>query len=886
MNLKTSKAVIAVLVLTLLLSAAGGMLVLQSTPASAEAKQDYYYAQLNAEGKRFYDAISAMNEQGLLKQGNARYDLVANEVLTNAQLESFSKSQKVMETFGAARDAYYLDHPEVFYVDFSYLSISVGKKGESYVATMGTGRADSYYIPDGFTSAAEVETAITAYDAALKEITDKANTFSTVAEKVKSVNQSLTEKITYSFCTEESDRSNAPHIRNSYGALVNGKAVCEGFARSFKCAMDRLEIPCVIVQGYISDNGGMEPHAWNYVKLDDSWYGVDVTLNNSAQNKESYLLRGNNAMTKEHITDGVISAANFRFNYPLLATSDYGTTNEEEIAVEVLSEDEGTIVYKVSKDGLNSTELAEKGLWLACRYYSEQGDDLNWGSWLSIKKSLESIGMQDGDGYSPTLINSNVMYVQFGITEAEPNVFGTFPQDVEMVATTKYYENEGYSVVYGAPYIKETTPDCNGTNLDVTKTYDISVTYTQNLKLVNENAAISLNVSTIYADTTKYMEISDVRFDGTNKITFKFTPSAMYQHRDELYTFTPVNLVGVKSDKVPMPVVYATRNNNVACNRVYPDGRLYVNTYGQPSLVGSGDLSLNGWTDADGNPVSENQRSQLMLVATKTTEKEGKEMIEHTNLPESAVKASETFEIQLNLCKNIVRIPNGSTVQVAFGFPAGYGPEDEGVTFKVYHFKRGENGKIDYTKTEEVECVITEYGLMVNLNDFSPFAVVAVDKTQVQDLKKSVFARSVGFGGSFDGKVAQLVGDGQSITYTLMPEKGYKVAKVTINGKEVAFDGNTVTIGYNSLDDRNVIEFHYVADSVADYETSNGITVVYPGAPELSDEAPAAPAPTPEVEGGGKTISPILIVLIVIGTITLIAAAVAIVMIIKRKKSV
>lgn len=859
---------------------------LKVAPASAEARQDYYYSQLNAEGKRFYDAIADMDEQGLLKQGNAKYDLIANNVMTNAQLESFSKNQKVLETFGAARDAYYLDYPEVFYVDFSYLSISVGKKDGNFVATLGTGRADSYYIPNGFTAKDQVEAAITAYNAALKEITDAAATFSTDAEKVKSVNQSLVEKITYSFCTEAPEAAYAPHIRNAYGAIVNGKAVCEGFARSFKCAMDSLGIPCVIVQGYISDNGGMEPHAWNYVKLEDSWYGVDVTLNNSAQNSESYFLRGANIMDKEHITDGVISAANFRFNYPLLAVKDYGATSEEVLTVEIASEDGGTIIYNVSKDGLNSTELSEKGLWISVRYYSlNYENELCWTNWSSIKKLLDSIGMQDGNGYSPTMINSNVMYVQFGITDEAPNDFGTYPEDTEMLATTKYYENEGYSRIYGAPYIKETTPDHNVANLDVTKTYDIEVAYTQNLKKIDESAAVDIKVSTINAGAIKYMEISDVKFNGTNKISFKFTPSAMYQHRDEIYTFTPVNLLGVDSDKVPMSVAYATKNNNVACNRVYPDGRLYVNTYGQPSLVGNGDLSLDGWTDSNGNPVSENQRSQLMLVATRTTEKEGKEMVENTNLPEDAVKASETFEIQLNLCKNIVRIPNGSTVQVAFGFPAGYGPEDEGVTFKVYHFKRGIDGKIDYSKTEEVECVITEYGLMVSVSDFSPFAVVAVDKTQVHDLKKSVYARSVGFGGSFSGKVAQLVGDGQSITYTFLPEEGYKVAKVTLNGNDVQFDGNTVTLGYNNLDDRNVIEFHYVATSVSEYESSSGIAVVYPGAPEALD-APATNPPTsnPPEEGNGNAMNPLIIALIIVSISAFITAAVVWIIVANQKK--
>lgn len=858
----------------------GGIKALNAPTAHAEEeRENYYYGQLNGEEKKFYDAISQMDEQGLLKKGNEKYDLIANQAITESQLEAFSRNQSVLSTFGAARDAYYLDHPEVFYVDFSYLSISVGKKGENFVATLGTGRADNYYVQNAFYSETDVNNAIAQYDAAVTAIAAKANEQTTVADKIKSVNLSLAESVEYSFCTESADAPCAPHIRNSYGALVNHKAVCEGFARSFKCVMDKLGIPCVIVHGYASNEGELEPHAWNYVEVEDSYYGVDVTWNNTTGFPESYLLCGEDVMNEEHVPDGVISAANRKFSYPPIAKAGYGSKGDESIQVEEIDQGDGSIQYKVSMDGMNSTELAEKGLWLSSRYYSDpDGSGLVWSEWSTFKHALGGIGMPDGDGYSPTYINSNVMYVQFGVLSGTPTDFGKFGADAHLITSTKYYKNDGYSLSFGAPYVKTTSPDKNAANLDVTQTYTIEITYTQDLKIVDVTKPIGLKVSTINPDAEKYAEIPEtVTFDGKDKISFEFTPSAMYQHRDEVYTFTPTNLVGKLSDKVPMSVAYLTENKNVACNRVYPDGRLYVNSYGQPSLVGSGDLSMTGWKYGTNPemPVGESQRSQLMLVATKTTDKEGKEMMEHTGLPEGAVKKSETFEIQLNLCKNIVRIPNGSTVQVAFGFPEGYGPEDEGVTFKVYHFKRGDDGKIDYSKTVEVDCVITEYGLMVNVDDFSPFAVVAVDKSQVTDLKKSVFARSVGFGGSFEGEIAQLVGSGNSVTYTLHPEDGYKVAKATLNGEDLEVNGNTLTLTYDQLADRNNIEFYYVAESVEQYEASNGITTLYAGPPEI-------PAPGGD-DNNDKPDNTLMIVLITVGAVA-VCAAVAVAIILLRKK--
>lgn len=879
---------------------AGGAFFFDAAFVNAEAEQYYYYSQLPNDAKRFYGAIDEMNQTGLLKQGNAKYDLISSGVLTEAQLNSYSLNSSVMTAFGAARDAYYLDHPEVFYIDFSRLSVSVGTKDGNYVATLGAGRTDNYYVDGGLTLN-EIDNTTTEYVTAIEEIALATQSADCDAERVKLVNASLVERINYSFCTSAEEAAAAPHIRTAYGALIYGKAVCEGYARAFKSVMDILDIPCVIVQGYASYEGGLEPHAWNCVKLDGSWYGVDVTRNDST-GKSSYILLGKTAMEKEHIEDGIISAAGFKFNYPLLTPEDYGADSEE-ISV-VYDEEKG--YYKVSYDGKNCTELEKEGLYLSYRVYSLNNEGYAWSNWATLKSVFIYTQNEDCEGYSIAPANSNTKYLQFSIITYAPDLSylgyytgydGEKLTPSDMLYTTKYYENADFGIDQSAPHVKTTTPDCNSANLDATKTYDVRITYTKALKKVDPTKPVEIKVTTYNADALKYMEISNVEWSENtpDTLTFKFTPSAMYQHRDEAYTFVPVNLVGADNDVEPMAATYLTKNNNIACNRIYPDGRLYVNSYGHPSLVGSGDLSLTGWKDENGNPVSENQRSQLMLVATKTTEKEGSEMLENIGVPDGAVKSAQTFEIEMNLCKNIVRIPDGSTVQLAFGFPEGYGPDDEGVAFKVYHFRRGNDGKIDYSLTEEIECIVTEYGLMVNVSDFSPFAVVAVDKAQTEGVKKSVFARSVGYGGTFEGEIAQLVGDGESAAYTLKPDEGYRIAKVTLNGNALNVDGDKVTLNYAQLADRNTVEIHFVADSVAEYEQAEGISVIYPcvnlavsensgnGDTEGDNSGNSGTAPE---EGGGRgmSIGPLLLIVFAAVVILAVAAAIVIVVLVLTKR--
>lgn len=49
--------------------------------------------------------------------------------------------------------------------------------------------------------------------------------------------------------------------------------VCEGYARAFKVLCDKVEIPCVLVDG-LGDGGA---HMWNSVAVDGVWYAADVT---------------------------------------------------------------------------------------------------------------------------------------------------------------------------------------------------------------------------------------------------------------------------------------------------------------------------------------------------------------------------------------------------------------------------------------------------------------------------------------------------------------------------------------------------------------------------------------------------------------------------------
>lgn len=67
---------------------------------------------------------------------------------------------------------------------------------------------------------------------------------------------------------EDGDR-----VHDAYGALVNGKAVCDGYTKAFQYLLQKVGIQSFMVTGI----GNGVKHAWNIVRIDGKYYNVDLT---------------------------------------------------------------------------------------------------------------------------------------------------------------------------------------------------------------------------------------------------------------------------------------------------------------------------------------------------------------------------------------------------------------------------------------------------------------------------------------------------------------------------------------------------------------------------------------------------------------------------------
>ena len=87
-------------------------------------------------------------------------------------------------------------------------------------------------------------------------------------EKELAIHDFIIENCDYSYGSKDNENE-----YRAYGALVEGKAVCNGYAEAMA-----LLLSCAGIENkYITGSAGDELHAWNLVKLGDNWYHVDAT---------------------------------------------------------------------------------------------------------------------------------------------------------------------------------------------------------------------------------------------------------------------------------------------------------------------------------------------------------------------------------------------------------------------------------------------------------------------------------------------------------------------------------------------------------------------------------------------------------------------------------
>jgi hypothetical protein len=112
-------------------------------------------------------------------------------------------------------------------------------------------------------------------------------------DKVYAINQYICDITAYDYPASEADddtRSKDYYYANTVeGVFLRKSAVCEGYAAAFMLLADAAGLDSIMVTGYPSDAPDVR-HAWNRVLIDDQWYVVDPTYNDSESPNSVVLL--------------------------------------------------------------------------------------------------------------------------------------------------------------------------------------------------------------------------------------------------------------------------------------------------------------------------------------------------------------------------------------------------------------------------------------------------------------------------------------------------------------------------------------------------------------------------------------------------------------------
>ena len=222
---------------------------------SEEGHQEYYFKQLTQEEQRAY--------RELLKGIRAREK---EFYLTISDDDSIDRSYH----------AVLKDHPEIFWVH---------NREKIYKTTY----SDSDYctFTPGYTyTDSEISEIQAAMEQSYQEVCDLIPEDASDYEKVR---------IVYTYVIDHTQYQSGTDDQSIAGVFWKKSAVCAGYAGAVQYLLEKLDIPCIYVDG--STEGSTEGHAWDIVKIGQEYYYVDATNGDQPD-----FLNGDAAQLEEHKT--------------------------------------------------------------------------------------------------------------------------------------------------------------------------------------------------------------------------------------------------------------------------------------------------------------------------------------------------------------------------------------------------------------------------------------------------------------------------------------------------------------------------------------------------------------------------------------------------------
>lgn len=243
-------------------------------------------------------------EKSMALRGVSEKSSEAREVIYEGMLAvepdiDLEKYELTVEEFRTLLSDIINSSPELFYVGkrFSYqVSADEQKYVLSYIPSYQFGGAD--------VSKTRIEEMKVTFQEASDQILSGVNPEWSDMEKALYIHDYLASHYEYDTRDPQSDTDSCRY--DAYSLIVEGRAVCEGYALAYLYFMKRLGIPCRTVP-----SDAMR-HMWNQVRLAGRWYHVDVTWDDPLEDmpgraEHKYFLKSDSVWKTSYIWDETLS---------------------------------------------------------------------------------------------------------------------------------------------------------------------------------------------------------------------------------------------------------------------------------------------------------------------------------------------------------------------------------------------------------------------------------------------------------------------------------------------------------------------------------------------------------------------------------------------------
>ncbi len=309
----------------------------------AEYSDGWAYANLSKEQQTNYGAVYTAVQDGLYSETYVTIEEGGTPTpgITVPLPHSLRSEDELVELY----NAFVRDNPVFFHVGTVY-----GYTGRQH----GDDRRFTSIKLTYTMNAAQRKTAVEEFRLVTEELLSAVTPDMSAFRMELTLHDALTARCTYDTETAEADNplENATAF-TAYGALVEGRAVCEGYARAMQYLLVQAGIPATVVGGKDSDG---HPHMWNMLLLDGAAYHLDVTWNDADPlGTYAYFNLSDTELHRSHTPDEteewLPAAQGTQHNYYRMTASYLDTLRIDEIAghiAEQLAAGENTVHLRFS----------------------------------------------------------------------------------------------------------------------------------------------------------------------------------------------------------------------------------------------------------------------------------------------------------------------------------------------------------------------------------------------------------------------------------------------------------------------------------------------------------------------------------------------------------